>query len=72
MDKKPIKSQKQIRSLRGKLHWTGDLDAMRCDSVIETTERASISSVLAEWEQIDDEWPEIEDPPSRPVEVDPE
>jgi Arc/MetJ family transcription regulator len=24
-----LKSQEQVRSLRGKLHWEGDLDAMR-------------------------------------------
>jgi Arc/MetJ family transcription regulator len=24
-----VKSQEQVRSLRGKLHWEGDLDAMR-------------------------------------------
>ena len=26
-----LKSQEQVRSLRGKLHWTGDLEAMRLD-----------------------------------------
>lgn len=27
-----LKQQEQIRSLRGKLHWEGDLEAMRSDS----------------------------------------
>ena len=26
-----LKSQEQVRKLRGKVHWTGDLDAMRRD-----------------------------------------
>ncbi len=26
-----VKSQKKIKNLRGKLKWTGDLDAMRLD-----------------------------------------
>jgi Arc/MetJ family transcription regulator len=26
-----MKKQEQIRSLRGKIHWDGDLDAMRTD-----------------------------------------
>jgi Arc/MetJ family transcription regulator len=26
-----LRSQEQIRKLRGKVHWTGDLDAMRRD-----------------------------------------
>lgn len=27
-----VKGQEEIRSLRGKLHWEGDLDAMRTDN----------------------------------------
>ena len=27
-----LHAQKQIRSLRGQLHWKGDLDAMRSDN----------------------------------------
>ena len=27
-----LKNQAKIRTLRGKLHWEGDLDAMRTDS----------------------------------------
>ena len=57
MDSKILKSQEQVRSLRGKLHWTGDLDAMRRDRVVEP---------------IEVDRPEIEDPQSGPVDVDPE
>ena len=61
MDKKILKSQEQIRSLRGKFHWTGALDAMRCDSVEQPVERV-----------IEDERPEIADPPRGPVDFDSE
>lgn len=31
-----LKAQENIRSLRGKLHWEGDLEAMRTDYLSET------------------------------------
>ena len=30
-----LKAQENIRSLRGKLHWEGDLEAMRVDNPVE-------------------------------------
>lgn len=37
-----LKSQGQIRNLRGKLHWEGDLEAMRTDHA--RSDRDSLSS----------------------------
>jgi Arc/MetJ family transcription regulator len=34
-----LKAQENIRSLRGKLHWEGDLEAMRTDYPIEIEDR---------------------------------
>ena len=53
MDTKTPNTHEQIRSLRGKVRWTGDLDAMRRDRVVEPIERASISSLLAARRPID-------------------
>ena len=33
-----LKEQEQIRTLRGKLHWEGDLDAMRADRFADVPE----------------------------------
>ena len=41
------------------------------DDLVDSINRPSISSVLAEWEQIDEEWPEIADPPGGSVDLDP-
>lgn len=34
-----LKAQENIRSLRGKVHWEGDLEAMRTDYPIETEDQ---------------------------------
>ncbi len=37
--------------------------------VIEPVSRPSLIELLRTWEPIDEEWPEIEDPPPEPVEI---
>ncbi len=37
--------------------------------VIEPVSRPSLIDLLRTWEPIDEEWPEIKDPPPEPVEI---
>ena len=37
--------------------------------VLEPIQRPSLSRLLAGWRPIETEWPDIDDPPSEPVEV---
>ncbi len=37
--------------------------------VIEPVPRPSLIELFRTWEPIDEEWPEIEDPPPEPVEI---
>jgi antitoxin VapB len=37
--------------------------------VIEPVPRPSLIELLRTWEPIDEEWPEIDDPPPEPVEI---
>jgi antitoxin VapB len=37
--------------------------------VIEPVSRPSLIDLLRTWEPIDEEWPEIDDPPPEPVEI---
>jgi antitoxin VapB len=38
--------------------------------VIEPIERPSLARLLASWAPLDVDWPEIDDPPSEPVDLD--
>lgn len=39
--------------------------------IIEPATRSSLSRLLSSWEPLDLEWPEIEDRPAEPVNLDP-